>query len=381
MTASLNYNPQGYALYNWHVELSSKCPLRCPRCQRTEEPDSFTAKEIDPGLIKKLFNPELMSQIKRITFSGNYGDPIYHSQFIEIVEYLKNLNPLCQLVIVTNGSHKKNDWWESLAEKLTPIDEIIFSIDGWNHQSNSFYRKGSDWNGIMSALEIMTKSEAYVRWSTIVFKNNMNEIENIKTLAQSKNVDHFHLVLSDRFGTYNETYLNDEGVDPLEPEPQFISQLRRTYRLKYKFKTAKWAKVSEYFKNFDETYNKKLKPAEMKFKDKDVLPSCLYGYRGMYVDVNGIFTPCSWINHPYLEKSSPLYPGKIHFFDEVIKPHFDELNLNKHSLEEVLNSKLWAKLSKQWEQKGEAYVVCERKCLNPNTHIVSTSGDKEIALL
>ena len=40
-------NRYGWQMYHWHIEPSSKCSLKCPRCPRQEHPDiSWMQKEI-----------------------------------------------------------------------------------------------------------------------------------------------------------------------------------------------------------------------------------------------------------------------------------------------------------------------------------------------
>ena len=200
-------NPYNFALYNWHLEISSKCSLKCPRCPRTEDPELFSPKELSLEFIKKVFNTKLLSQVHRITFSGVYGDPIYNAEMIDIVKYLKSKQPSIQLVVITNGGYKNQHWWRKLAEQLTDNDEIIFSIDGWDQESNQKYRINSDWNSMMLGLKEMVKSKAYVRWSSILFSYNYKHIDKMRKLAQDSGADAFYLVLSDRFGSHKAKYL------------------------------------------------------------------------------------------------------------------------------------------------------------------------------
>ena len=364
-------NPYNFAIYNWHIELSSKCSLKCPRCQRTEEPHSFQPKQMNLRFIKKIFSRELMSQIMRITFSGNFGDPIYNTELIKIVDYLKVQNPSFQLVIVTNGSYKTQSWWKDLAQYLTPVDEIIFSIDGWNQESNQKYRINSDWESILTGVKEMVKSKAFVRWSTIIFKHNLHNIGGIRQLAQKIGVDSFAIVLSERFGSYQNVYLNSEGVDPLEPDKHLISDFLRPERYKHIFNKSK--AMSEFYKKFNVIFKKNYDETKLNYKNSEILPSCKYGYRGVYVDVNGIFSPCCWVGSPYKAKESPLVRGKIHKYSECVEPYLEELNLHRHSLDSVLSNKLWNWLEKGWRNKGMAYVVCEKKCLKSYTDKAPTN--------
>jgi len=351
------HNPYNFAIYNWHVEISSKCTLKCPRCLRTMHPQSYKPKQIGLDFVQKVFSPKVMSQVMRVTFAGNLGDPIYNTELIPIVKYLKSQNPSFQLVIVTNGSYKSQLWWQELSKYLTPFDEIIFSIDGWNQNSNEQYRVNSDWNSIMLGLREMVKSKACVRWSTIIFKYNSQSIEKIKNIAKNLGVDSFHITLSERFGTHNKAYLNSEGIDPLEPDSKFISPYLRTKRFKHKFKTKKWSAMFKFWKTFDPIYNQKYLQTKQMYKNCDILPACLHGYRGIYIDCDGLFFPCCWTGYHYEEQTNGLTYG-------VFEPYLDELNLYKNSLESVLSHNIWHWLKVGWKKKGQAYVICKNKCHN-----------------
>jgi len=99
-----------WQLYHWHFEVSGKCTLKCPRCPRNEaDPVPWLNKELDLDFFKQTFSPDfLKNTIKRITFCGDIGDPIYASQFLEIVEYLKSCNPKLHIYTITNGSYNQN---------------------------------------------------------------------------------------------------------------------------------------------------------------------------------------------------------------------------------------------------------------------------------
>ena len=86
-----------------HVELSSKCVLKCPRCPRTELQLDRLTQEITLGEFKSGFPVDVLSKIEHFIFCGDIGDPIYATEFLEIIEYIKQ-NSSVRVRIVTNGS-------------------------------------------------------------------------------------------------------------------------------------------------------------------------------------------------------------------------------------------------------------------------------------
>ena len=182
------------ALWHWHIEISSKCTLACPRCARQEVPDSLLNTELDLAFFKRNFTPEFIQKyVEKITFCGDDGDPIYAHEFIDVIKYIKSVKPVT-IVIVTNGSYKKSDWWRQLANTLQTNDQVHFSLDGWDQTSNEQYRVNSDWASIMTGVDnLVRSSDAWLVWDAIGFKFNEDKISHMRDLAKSAGFDSFQL--------------------------------------------------------------------------------------------------------------------------------------------------------------------------------------------
>ena len=84
-------NKFNWQFYHWHLEPSSKCSLRCPRCPRQEHPEiSWMGQEISLEEFKKIFNNDMLSQVQRFTMCGDVGDPIYTKDYLSIIDYIKS---------------------------------------------------------------------------------------------------------------------------------------------------------------------------------------------------------------------------------------------------------------------------------------------------
>ena len=110
-------NRYGWQFYHWHIEPSSKCSLRCPRCPRTELPDTpWLQKELSLNDFKKAFDKEMLDQVKRFTMCGDVGDPIYCKDYLKILEHIKSFDKKIQIFTITNGSYKTKEWWNQFAK-------------------------------------------------------------------------------------------------------------------------------------------------------------------------------------------------------------------------------------------------------------------------
>ena len=167
-----------------HIEVSSKCTLKCPRCPRTELKPELVNRELSLLEFQRAFTSDILKDVHEITFCGDIGDPIYAKDFLEIVRYIKSARYNTSLIIVTNGSYKDTKFWHNLCARLTNQDWIVFSIDGLEH-NNHLYRKNSDWKSIIEAVQIVSSYSVNLGWKTLIFDYNYKEINQIKMLAES----------------------------------------------------------------------------------------------------------------------------------------------------------------------------------------------------
>jgi len=197
------------------VELTTKCTVKCPSCPRNKH----TAKDWNYGNIQSddLLN-FVQDHLNEIVFSGAYGDPIYHPEFIKIVSELKRKNKM--ISIDTNGSYMSENWWDQLASVLDIDDALTFSVDG-SPANFTNYRINADWPSIQRGMKIMSeKSQAMLRWKYIIFRYNC-DFETLKEAydtARQLGIRHFQLVQTARFPPGQEVSVTEfsQALDQLE---------------------------------------------------------------------------------------------------------------------------------------------------------------------
>ena len=196
----------------FHIEPTNICTLKCPGCARTrfidQWPQHWKNHSLDIDELLKFIDIELVG--KTVTLCGNYGDPIYHPNFIELVVGLKSQG--ANISITTNGSYRKQDWWEQLTSKLTPADTITFSVDG-TPKNFTQYRINADWESIQTGMNVVADSSCHSVWKYIPFSYNQHNIEEVKQLSNDIGIKHFRVEFSDRF---------DEQTELLKPDNSLI---------------------------------------------------------------------------------------------------------------------------------------------------------------
>jgi MoaA/NifB/PqqE/SkfB family radical SAM enzyme len=322
------------ATWHFHIEISSKCTLRCPRCARQEVPDSLVNTELDLDFFKRNFTPEfVLENVEKITFCGDDGDPIYAHDLIPVIQYIKSIKPV-EIVIVTNGSHKKPKWWIELGHVLTEKDTVHFSVDGYDNASNNLYRVNSDFDSIIAGIRALQKSSACrLVWAAIAFKFNELYINSMENLARQLDMDAFQLTLSTKFGKIYPTYGTD---DPLEPSERYISSSHRFER--------DVILLSSRGLN-SQTNTKNIQLYKSATEVNSVKPLCEIGNKGLYIDAQGRLFPCCWVANRYSHNSE-------------WKAIATKFNLNRRTLADAVTDDFWSTTFKTfgWQE-------CQTKCI------------------
>jgi MoaA/NifB/PqqE/SkfB family radical SAM enzyme len=327
------------ATWHFHIEISSKCTLRCPRCARQEVPDSLINTELDLEFFQRNFTSEFIkTNVEKITFCGDDGDPIYAHDLIAVIQYTKSIKPV-EIVIITNGSHKKVSWWKELGQALTSVDSIHFSIDGFNDQSNNLYRVNSNYDSIIDGIKTVRKySTCRMTWAAIAFKFNEDHLADMEQQAFNLDMDVFQITKSTKFGSVYPIY----GVnDPLQPSTKFVSSTHRFERITKNL--SRIAKTVRFNVANAILYNK--------VKDnKEIIPLCEIGNKGLYIDARGRLFPCCWVANRYSHNNE---------WQELA----EKFSLQTRNLEEVLVDPFW-----ETELKTFRWQECKTKC---NTTVVN----------
>jgi MoaA/NifB/PqqE/SkfB family radical SAM enzyme len=277
---------------HWHIEPSSICTLKCPRCPRAEVPESLLNRQLTLRFFQDQIGADVVKAIRKITFCGNDGDPIYCKELVEICQWLKTANPDIHLVIITNGSYKSTEWWQALGRILEHRDEIHWSIDGWHQHSNEQYRINSDWVSIMSGIRAFCgiNDATYRVWDAIAFRFNQDHLDHMQNMARDLGLDLFQITKSTKFGSHYPTTYG--ASDPLCPDqPDLISSSQR-------------------FERVMKPITDRARPGKLlkeifwgRAQDLDKLKQysgiCLIGNKGVFLNSQGEFYPCCWTANRY----------------------------------------------------------------------------------
>lgn len=135
---------------------------------------------------------------KSVFMCGNYGDPIYHPRFAELCGAFRQRG--CRIRIVTNGSHRNQQWWQQVCDELTDQDEVTFSIDGVPENFTQ-YRINADWGSIEQGIRTCVSRNIPTIWKFIPFSFNQHSLDAARSLSRDLGMYAFQVEHSDRFDT------------------------------------------------------------------------------------------------------------------------------------------------------------------------------------
>src|SRR5210317_850320 len=102
------------------LELSSYCNANCPLCPRNlfgyTYNTGYTAKHLTLAEVKQILEPEFILQLDKVTFEGNYGDPLMNPELLDIVNYINK-----PIELFTNASMQTKTFWQKLAKTKTTV--------------------------------------------------------------------------------------------------------------------------------------------------------------------------------------------------------------------------------------------------------------------
>lgn len=306
-----------------HLELTNKCQARCPMCPRRIHGGIlnplFALSEITLEQFKEWFPVDFIKQLNRINMCGNLGDPIIAKDCLDIVEYLRLINPDIDLSMHTNGGARTENFWKDLAKAGV---KIVFGIDGLA-DTHSIYRIGTDYNNVIENAKTFIEAGGCAEWHMLCFEHNEHQIDECRNISTSLGFKKFMTKHTSRFVEDKFHVLDESGktVNILKP-----TQHSRNTTIKIKNVT-------------------QVTPAHINCKAAKSTE--------IYVSADGVVTPCCWMD---LSWGIPHWPKRIDYMDRIgVYP-----NLNKTTIFEIFNSNYFEKIASTWAHKP--LIQCSEQC-------------------
>ena len=183
-----------------NVDLSARCGLECPRCQRQTY---FSSNKDIPGHDLTVDDfVKITDYFKSINFCGQLSDPVHNEYFIDILRLckMKNVDG-----VIHNVSSLKSKEWYIEAFQAHPDMRWVFGIDGLPKDSHK-YRTNQDGEKLFQVLKTARKHLTRKPiWQYIIFAYNEDTIDEAHQMAIDIDVD-FMIVNSSRWHGPNDPF-------------------------------------------------------------------------------------------------------------------------------------------------------------------------------
>lgn len=330
-----------------HIELTDKCQAQCPMCARNYHGGAtrpfIRNGDISLEQFKEWFPRDFLAQLDNFYSCGNYGDPAFASDCLDIYAYVRECNPTARLAIHTNGGMRNAAWWAKLAQYNI---EVIFAVDGFKGK-HELYRKNTKFNKVIENLCAFVDAGGNARVDSLVFAHNEHEIDELEKYLLALGVQSVNFISTTRFYEMTEYEVHDnDGNVEYTIAPAQTDRFKRTPN-----------------KSLNALVYKEIRDAAVETATID--PKCV-SEQGIYVDPYGDIFPCCWIGGDYLEQ--PI--------NEVLPIHILR-NLSVENTKTVLKSvgvvncnsgilgyknlNLFKTLDNFWQGKNKC-LTCARQC-------------------
>ena len=171
-------------LFSMNIELTTKCPIRCPQCYCTLSGNKHIDLEIAKGKIREAAE----HGVENINMSG--GETLCYPWLYELVSYASGL---CKNInIAISGCYFNKDVLAKLIN--AGVTSISVSLNGSTEEINRLTREG--YPLAMNAIRILGEahfSNTYINW--VMHSNNCDDFPNIVSIAEDHGIRYIDVIM------------------------------------------------------------------------------------------------------------------------------------------------------------------------------------------
>jgi len=284
---------KGKTFSAWQIELTTRCPLRCKMCIRTESED-WQYQDMALEDFKKIL--PFLKDVENVILEG-WGESLLYPHLDECIQLVKKEGP--QVGFVTSG--------KGLTEKRVfglidaGLDFVGFSIAGTTPEIHESIRVNSDWQEIVNVVQLFNERKLQKGFTQpkmhlvfLMLKDNVHEVPRIPSLAKQMGIEEVLLT--------NICHL----ISPRQEDQRiFIWEHGENAYEKY-------VKQAE-----DNAKKVKLMLKRPSLSAIDV-PVCEENpLRNLYVSVDGEVSPCVYLNPPLSSPFKRIFCGREYWMERM----------------------------------------------------------------
>ena len=360
-----------------HWEPTDKCNSGCAMCPRYDSSgfELSTLENVEWTLesFKKAWTVDFIKDLNKVLACGNFGDPCACKEFVDMYEYMREINPNIELACNTNGSLRTPDWWGRLGKVITQRTDrkggyCTFSIDGLE-DTNHLYRRGTVWKNIMRNAEAFIAAGGEAHWDFIVFEHNEHQVDEARELAIKMGFKNFNVKRTTRWNRYD----NGQGSYPVVWKGKHLYDLKQPKEEKFKhnFEDATYFQQSKYqsfnFHDFQQVEGKINKDSrfvngkyqsivlhELKIACRAVKNAREYQPANeIFISAGGHVAPCCFLGSEPFKDYNGVHADKNYVDMINMQGGLTELNMHKNNIYDILQLDMFQKwIPDTWKEDG-----------------------------
>jgi MoaA/NifB/PqqE/SkfB family radical SAM enzyme len=310
----------------WQIELTTRCPLRCKMCIRSESED-WQYQDTPLEDFKKIL--PYLKDVENVILEG-WGESLLYKDLAECIRLIKQEGP--EVGFVTSGKGLT----ESRASELlgAGLDFIGFSIAGTQPETHASIRVNSHLSEILNAIRFFTvekrrKSITRPKMHLVflMLKDNILEVPTVPSLAKEIGIGEVILTnICHTINTWQEkqrVFVWESGENEYE---EMVSQAEANAK----------------------KLNIRLRRPSLSAID---VPVCEENpLRNLYISVDGKVSPCVYLYPPLTSPFRRIFCGREYWVDKVC---FGDIF--KDSFPEIWNSENYTNFRDHFNKRKEKF--------------------------
>jgi len=331
-----------------HIELTDKCQAQCPMCARNYHGGAtrpfIRNGDISIDQFKEWFPKNFLQQLTNFYSCGNYGDPAFAQDCLEIFSYVRSINSHTRLAIHTNGGMRSTEWWKELAQYNI---EVIFAVDGFKGK-HELYRKNTKFDKVIENLKSFIDAGGNARVDSLVFAHNENDVDELEKYLKGLGVQNVQFISTNRFYEMDTFEVHNNTGDV-----EYLLERAVTERFYNKPNSTLTSLLDE------DVLSTSLENATIK-------PRCVEE-QSIYIDPYGNILPCCYIGSDYLEQpikeTLPIHilRNKSMYQTQEIMKKLGVPNCKDKVLHS--NNFIYNGIEEYWSSKNKC-MTCAKACSN-----------------
>jgi len=277
----------------WQIELTTRCPLRCKMCIRTESADW---QYLDMALedFKKLL--PCLREVETVVLEG-WGESLLHKDLSQCIKLVKKEGS--QVGFVTSGIGLTENRVAELIE--AGLDFVGFSISGTTPETHDAIRVNSHLPDVLNAIRFFNEEKKRQRidrpkmhFVFLMVKDNIHEVPSVPSFSKEAGIE--EVVLTNICHTINAWQ-----------ERQRIFE---------------WEKGKSLYEGIVKQAEANAHELDIRLKRPSLsaidVPVCEENPLGnLYISANGEVSPCVYLYPPLPSPFKRIFCGKEHWIEKV----------------------------------------------------------------